>query len=121
MTYHFKVAAINYVGTSAFSPIMSSFAAVVPTVPQNFAVVGSGIGSVTLSWTAPAEDGGAELLGYYIYFVKFGTQDPWSKTSLVSDDFTSFEVTGLEQDLKYSFKITAANVKGESVQSGIRY
>lgn len=31
--YHFKVTALNHVGTSSFSPVLTSLAAVVPSVP----------------------------------------------------------------------------------------
>lgn len=34
--YNFKVAAINQVAVSPFSPKLTSFAAVVPSTPQNF-------------------------------------------------------------------------------------
>jgi hypothetical protein len=33
LNYHFKVTALNYVGTSGFSQTLTSLAAVVPTVP----------------------------------------------------------------------------------------
>ena len=66
--YHFKVTAINFVGVSAFSPTLTSFAAVVPSSPQNFVITTSNIGSVSLEWAAPKYDGGSPLSGYYIYF-----------------------------------------------------
>jgi len=53
---------------SAFSPTLTSFAAVVPSSPQNFVITTSNIGSVSLEWAAPKYDGGSPLSGYYIYF-----------------------------------------------------
>lgn len=65
--YKFKVSAINAIGESTWSNKLSSFIAVVPTVPVHFAFVSSSSGTVNLKWEAPQFDGGATLLGYYIY------------------------------------------------------
>jgi len=42
---------------------------------------------------------------------------------MLTDDFTAVTVSAehLEANKQYSFKITAANLKGESEFSGIRY
>ena len=75
--------AINFVGTSDFSAVMTSFAAVVPSVPKNFTVTDSAAGSVTLAWTEPDDDGGSELIGYFIYFKRTNTVDEWSRSELI--------------------------------------
>lgn len=41
--YHFKLTAMNFVGMSGFSPVLTSLAAVVPKVPLNFTVVESDV------------------------------------------------------------------------------
>ena len=82
--YHFKVAAMNYVGISEDSPILTSLAAVVPSTPISFTIETSGEGSVTVSWLAPDQDGGSSVIGYYIYYKITGSSDSWSKTQLVS-------------------------------------
>lgn len=121
LNYHFKLTATNFVGTSAFSPVLTSLAAVVPSVPQDFEITGSALGSVSLAWAAPLQDGGSPLTGYYIYFRLFGSGSVWSKTDFLSEEFNSYEVIGLTPNLKYSFKIVGVNVKGESEQSGVLY
>jgi titin len=66
--YHFKMTAINFVGTSQFSSVLTSLAAVVPSVPQKVAIIESSLGGVTLEWSAPDDDGGSRITGYYIYY-----------------------------------------------------
>lgn len=119
--YNFKVAAINQVGTSLFSPTLTSFAAVVPSTPQNFIITNSGLGSVDLAWTQPQYDGGSPLSGYYVYYQKTGIDTTWTKSSLLSFALFEYQVTSLTANTQYSFKMTAANIKGESIQSGIKY
>jgi hypothetical protein len=74
---------MNYVGTSEFSPVLTSLAAVVPTTPLAFAIETSGEGSVTVSWLATAENSGSPVLGYYIYYKQTESSDSWAKTELV--------------------------------------
>lgn len=95
LQYHFKVTAINFVGTSSFSSVLTSLAAVVPSVPLDFEITGSSLGGVSLAWTAPLNDGGDPLQGFYIYYRLTGTSDSWSETSLLSEEITSYTVTGL--------------------------
>lgn len=66
--YHFKLQAINFVGVSQFSPILTCKAAVVPSTPQVFSIVESDESQVLVQWEVPAEDGGAPLTGYYVYY-----------------------------------------------------
>ena len=50
LEYHFKISAINAVGTGGLSPVLTCLAAVVPSEPQNFEVTGSNTGTVSVSW-----------------------------------------------------------------------
>jgi hypothetical protein len=78
LTYNFKVTAINFVGTSGFSSVLTSLAAVVPSVPLDFEITDSSLGGVSLTWTTPLNDGGDPLQGFYIYYRLTGTSDSWS-------------------------------------------
>jgi titin len=85
-------------------------------------------GYVALSWTAPASDGGAPLLGY---LVDIGTSatGPWtaangtcapSRTS--STTSTSCNATGLTNGTEYYFRVAATNDAGTGstlVSSGV--
>jgi len=59
LSYHFKVLAINAVGESDFSPILTSFIAIVPNAPQDFKFTQSQASSISLEWKPPLFDGGA--------------------------------------------------------------
>jgi len=102
------------VGTSSFSSVLTVFAAVAPSVPLDFAITGSGLSRVSLAWTAPLNDGGAALTGYYLYYRLTGTNLPWLKSELISEDTNAHTISALDANRQYSFKITAANIKGES-------
>lgn len=65
--YKFRVSSINAIGESSLSPKLTSFIAVVPSIPSTFEFVSSASGMIEVRWEAPLYDGGATLLGYYIY------------------------------------------------------
>ena len=80
--------------------------------------MGSGLGSVQLRWEEPLEDGGAELTSYSVYYRRTGVDTEWTKHSAsLKYSQLSFEMSGLAHNSQYSFKVTAANVKGESAFS----
>jgi len=62
------VTALNVIGESQPSSKLQSFIAIVPSTPPSLDMVVSGEGTVQLAWEVPENDGGATLLGYYIYY-----------------------------------------------------
>jgi len=78
---------------------------------------------VTLEWTQPEDDGGADITGYvikycgdrYIYSVfKFGHKDNDSATLSVAGNTTSFQFTDeLEEEMIYQFAVAAVNRVGQ--------
>jgi hypothetical protein len=75
-----------------------------------------------LAWEAPEKDGGSLLEGYYIYYKQTNAAiTVWQKTSSIGKDLNQNQITGLSENLMFSFKIVAYNVKGESEQSGVLY
>jgi len=62
--YQFKVAAVNFNGLSEASDLLTVHACVRPSAPSAPKRVEGTSTSITLSWTAPADDGGCTLTGY---------------------------------------------------------
>ncbi|GAA1978618.1 hypothetical protein GCM10009817_18900 [Terrabacter lapilli] len=117
-TYYYKVAAINAVGTSPQSNEASATpqtAATAPSAPTGLSA-GPGNASVSLTWTAPASNGGSPVTGYAVYR---GTSAGGEAASPVASNVTgtSFTDTGLSNGTTYYYKVAAINAVGTSPQS----
>ena len=117
--YYYTVAAVNSVGVSAHSGEASATphaAVTVPSAPQALAATG-GNASVTLSWSAPASNGGAAIAGYDIY--RGTTAGGESATPVASNvTATSYTDTGLTNGTTYYYTVAAVNSAGLSPPSG---
>ncbi|GBF76788.1 hypothetical protein PA598K_05276 [Paenibacillus sp. 598K] len=79
-----------------------------PDAPGSFKAT-AGDGQVTLSWTAPADDGGSAITGYKVWH---GDMTPVE----LGAEATQHTFTGLTNSQGYTFKIVAVNEKGESAE-----
>jgi len=75
-----------------------------PSVPQSFAANTSTFGQISLSWAAPASNGGSAVTSYVL---RNGA------TVLQNTLGTSYTHTGLSPYTDYSYTVTAANSAGE--------
>jgi predicted phage tail protein len=108
-TYYFKVTAVNQVGEGPGAEA-KVIPVTVPGAPGGLAAV-AGNGQVTLSWAAPASDGGSPVTGYDLYV---GTTADFSGGApLATVTGTVVAVTGLVNGTTYYFKVTAVNQVGE--------
>ena len=80
---------------------------VVPSAPTAVQAVG-GFGSATVSWRAPASDGGAPWTSYTV------TAMPGGITQTVGATSTSALVPGLKSNAVYVFTVVARNIVGVS-------
>lgn len=111
VSYGFTVTAV---GSDASQQSASAVSFVPASIPGNPAVVSATTGnaSVTLAWTAPANDGGSPILDYTV-------TDGANITQSVPNDRTSVAVSGLTAGNIYKFNIKARNSIGKS--SGVDF
>ena len=109
-SYDFRVATTNVVGTSAYSSAVSGTPRTTPGLPTSLVATPTN-GQVTLSWSAPASNGGAAVSDYIIE-VKPASGFTWTTIADGTSTITSLVVTGLTNDTAYNFRVAAANIAG---------
>ena len=80
-----------------------------PTIPRNFAAL-PGNGQVSLTWLAPLNDGGSEIL-------RFEVSSNGGGTWVTASSATSHTFTGLNNDTEYNFRVRAVNAVGNSPEA----
>jgi hypothetical protein len=84
------------------------FAPAAPGAPT-IGTATTGNAQATVSWTAPASDGGAPIIGYAVVaYVGFGP----TKVRIFNSPSTTETVTGLTNDTQYRFRVLAYNANG---------
>jgi fibronectin type 3 domain-containing protein len=112
-TYYYQVAAVNAAGEGPYTAIASATPRTVPSAPA-IVSAGGGVGNVTLTWTAPASDGGSALTKYSIYR---GTSSG-SQTFLRDAGLALNLIDGsVSAGVTYYYRVTAWNSQGESLRS----
>lgn len=86
--------------------------AVVPDAPTLVIATASGNTTATITFTAPANNGGSAITGYTV------TSSPAGGTDTNAGSVTlTHLITGLANDISYTFTVTATNSAGNSIAS----
>ena len=113
-TYYFRVAAVNAVGTGAYSSISASaIPSTIPDAPATPTITAASSGD-TFNWTAPA-DGGRAITGYVC---QISTDDgAFAAEGSVGAGVTSLAVGNQYSTSTFKIKVRAVNANGTSAYS----
>ena len=116
-TRHYRVSAINAVGTSDAS--VSDSATTQSTAPDPPAVsaIADGTSKIVVSWSEPANDGGSAITGYRLQVSSTGASG-WSNL-VQNTTATSHTHTGLSAGTTRHYRVYARNAQGESQPSDV--
>jgi hypothetical protein len=111
-SYTFTVSATNGVGTGPASPASNSVTPLGPPGAPTSVAAAAGNAQATVSWAAPADNGGTPITKYTV------TAAPGGQTASTNDGTTlSATVTGLSNGVTYRFTVVAHNQVGDGPAS----
>ena len=123
-TRHYRVSAINSVGTGAASNVddattEDASATTVPGAPTSLTATASGTTTINLSWTAPANDGGSAITGYRIEVSPNGTSSWTNRVADTGTTTTTYSHTGLSAGTTRHYRVSAINSVGTGAASNV--
>ena len=119
-TRHYRVSAINSVGTGAASNVdNATTATTVPGAPTSLTATASGTTAINLSWTAPADHGGASITGYRIDVSPNGTSSWTDLVANTGTTTTTYSHTGLSAGTTRHYRVSAINSVGTGAASNV--
>ena len=87
----------------------------VPSAPQDLQAA-PGVGSVNLTWKAPASEGGSPIIGYRIYR---GTSATSTSLLVKVGNVLNYTDSGLTNGVTYYYQVSAVNAVGEGPPYGV--
>ena len=112
-TYYYKVSAVNSVGEGVQSNELNATPATVPSAPTMGSAT-PGDTQVNLTWSAPANDGGASITNYRVYR---STTSGGETLLATGGNVLTYTDTSLTNGQIYYYKVSAVNSVGEGAQS----
>ncbi len=110
--YAVQVSAINAIGTGTASNTRNATTATIPDAPNLTALTTTGVGELTATWSAPANNGGSAITGYRV---------DWGAGNMnVAAGVTSYVITSLANGTDYTVQVNAINVIGTGTASNTR-
>ena len=118
-TRYYRVAAINDRGRGVYSNVARGATnAARPGQPRSPRARADGPTSITLTWEAPASDGGAPVTGYRIR-ARGPNDGAWiTVRANTGTEATAFTHTGLDPATRYRYQVAAINRVGAGAWSG---
>ena len=116
-TYSFSVWAANGVGLGPSSPASNPVIPVTVPGPPTGPSAAAGDGEATVTWTAPASDGGSPVTGYTVVASDSTTPANGGQTCSWTTGPLACAVTGLTNSDTYSFTVAAVSAAGEGAES----
>ena len=117
-SYVFRVSAVNVIGAGVASAVS---AAVVPftvaAAPTSLTAT-AGFRQATLSWAAPASDGGRAISDYKVEY-RPTSAAIWQTFTRAASTATNATVTGLTNGTSYVFRVSAVNAAGPGIASDV--
>ncbi|MCK4366376.1 MAG: fibronectin type III domain-containing protein, partial [Thermoplasmata archaeon] len=116
VTYYYVVSAKNEVGEGTMSEEVSATPAAVLTVPgpPTRLAASAGNSRLTLTWAAPADNGGSSITNYAVYRGPYSGGEAFL---LEIGNVLAFTDTDLTNGQTYSYRVSAKNVMGEGSKS----
>ncbi len=109
--YLFRIAAVNDVGTGAFTtPTVAVVPATLPGIVADLAVT-TDSGRAKLAWKAPASNGGTAILDYSIQWSDDDGRN-WKTFAHKVSTATSATIAGLVSAASYRYRVAALNAVG---------
>ena len=122
-TRHYRVSAINSVGTGAASNVddatTDAAATTVPGAPTGLTATASGTTTIDLSWTAPGDNGGSAITGYRIEVSPNGTSSWTNRVADTGTTATTYSHTGLDAGTTRHYRVSAINSVGTGAASNV--
>ena len=115
-TRHYRVSAINSVGTGTVSNTDSATPATAPGAPTGLRATAISYSAINLSWTAPANNGGSAITGYKIERRTFGN-DWTTPVPTTGSTATTYSSTRLSNRTNYFHRVSAINTVGTGAVS----
>lgn len=84
-----------------------------PSQPGEIDIISITKDCITIHWLRPEQDGGKEILGYWIEFRQAG-ESAWKKCNQERSKDRQFTMGGLMEATEYEFRIIAENETGLS-------
>ena len=116
-TRHYRVAAINNVGTGEYSTTTDATTAVAtPGAPTNLTATAVSETQISLSWETPSQDGGEAITDYELEYSTDGNI-PWTDLTTSGTMITFSDNTELTRGTTRHYRVAAINSVGTGAYS----